>query len=125
MIVSDVNAHALFMFTVPAAHLVERAAVLGGDVELLAERRERTAVHAVRVRGAVGVRARGVDGGVDHEGGLVQEPVWTRVGGLDIAVVVNEDEVARLDQGEVLSLGDSPALSRRVHRWIHVHLQTG
>ena len=107
------------------AHLIERAAILRDHVQFLPQGRERAAIHGMRVRGAMRVGTRSMDSGVNHEGGLVQEPVVTRLGGLDIAMVVNEDEVARLDQGEVLSLGDGPALSQRAHRWIHVHLQTG
>ncbi len=87
-----------------AAHLVKGAAILGDDVQLLTERRERTTIHAVRVGGAVGVRARGVDGGVDHERCLVEELIRAGLGELHITVVVDEEQIVGLDQREVLAL---------------------
>lgn len=50
------------------------------------------------------IRARSMDGGMDHKGCLVQEGVRPRLGSLNRAIVVDEDEVLRLDQGEVLPL---------------------
>ncbi len=50
------------------------------------------------------IRAGGVDSGMDHERGLVQEGVRARLGSLDGAMMVDEDEVFGLDQGEVLPL---------------------
>ena len=87
-----------------AVHLVEDAAILGYDVELLAQSRECPTVHGVRVRRAVRVGTSSVNRGVDHEGSFVEELVWARLGGLYGAMVVDEEEVARLDQREVLSL---------------------
>ena len=45
-----------------------------------------------------------MDSGVDHECGLVEEHVGARLGGLDVPMVVDEDEVAGLDQREVFAL---------------------
>ena len=84
--------------------LVERARILRDYVELAAKRGESTPVDRVRVRGTVHVGARGVDRGVDHERGLVEERVGPGFRGLDDAMVVDEDEVTWLDQAEVLSL---------------------
>lgn len=45
-----------------------------------------------------------MNGRVNHERGLVEEHVGTRLGSLDVSMVVDEDEVAGLDQGEVFAL---------------------
>lgn len=77
--------------------LVESQGVLGDHVELPAERREGLARNAVGVAGRCHVGAGLVDFGVDGESGAV--------GGLvtldNVAVLVAEDEVRDLDEGEV------------------------
>lgn len=53
--------------------------------------------------GAKDVRARGMDGGMDHEGGRVEEP--SRAGLVqDISVVVDEQEILGLDEREMQAL---------------------
>ena len=50
------------------------------------------------MRGTVHVRTCGMNRRVDHERSLVQERVRAGFGDLDIPVVVDQDEIARLDQ---------------------------
>lgn len=83
--------------------LIERTRVLRQHVQLAPERRERAPVDRVRVRGAEYVWARGVDRGVDHEGGGVEQAQGPGLG-LDRAGVVDEEEVLGLDEREVLPL---------------------
>lgn len=83
--------------------LIKRTRVLRQHVQLAPERRERAPMDRVRVRGAEDVRARGVDRGVDHEGGGVEQPQGPGLG-LDRAGVVDEQEVLGLDEREVLPL---------------------
>ena len=85
-------------------HIVERATILSEHVELLAEGGKRTAVYRVRVRGAHDIRACGMDSGMDHECSLVEESVGARLRNLHGPMMVNEDEVFRLDKRKVLSL---------------------
>ncbi len=81
----------------------ERTAVLRDHVELASEATEGAAVDGVGVRGAEDVGARCVDGGVDGEGGRVEEAdgpgLWE-----DLARVGDEEEVGGLDEREVLAL---------------------
>lgn len=83
--------------------LIERTRVLRQHVQLAPERRERAPVDRVRVRGAEDVRARGVDRGVDHEGGGVEQAQGPGLG-LDRAGVVDEQKIFGLDEREVLAL---------------------
>lgn len=83
--------------------LVERARVLREHVQLAPECRERAPVDRVRVRRAEDVRARGVDGGVDHEGCGVEQAQGPGLV-LNRAGVVDEQQVLRLDEREVLAL---------------------
>lgn len=76
--------------------LVERACVLGDDVELAAERTERAPVDGVRVCNAVYFWARGVDRVVDHVGCLVEEAHGAALD--DVAGGVDEDEIRGLQE---------------------------
>ena len=87
-----------------STHVIERAAVLGDHVKLLAQCRERAAVHGVGVGGTVYIGARSVNSRMNHKSGLVEQLVRARFGDLDDGMVVDEDEVTGLDQAEVLSL---------------------
>ncbi len=76
--------------------LVEDAGVLGERRQRDAERAERLAVRRVRMRSGDHVGAGGMDGCVDDERGSVD-----RLGAVDdVAVVVDEDQVALLDVAE-------------------------
>lgn len=78
---------------VAAVVLVEGAGVLGEGFEALGGGGQGLAVHGVAVGGADDVRAGLVDGGVDREGRTVDA-----VAALDdLAVVVDEQQVADLD----------------------------
>ena len=85
-------------------YLIERAAVLRDDIQLLAQRCEGASMDRVRVRGAHDIRACGMDSGMDHECSLVEESVGARLRNLHGPMMVNEDEVFRLDKRKVLSL---------------------
>ena len=60
-----------------------------------------------------------------HERSLVEQDVRARLGSLDGAMVVDEDEVFRLDQGEVLPLARHQSTIARIshenntHEWVH------
>lgn len=62
---------------------------------------------------------------MDHERSLVKQGVRARLGSLDGAMVVDEDEVFRLDQGEVLPLARYQSTIARTshgngtHEWVH------
>lgn len=61
----------------------------------------------MRVRGAQDIGARSVDRGVDGEGGTVEEAL--RAGFVeDVALMVYEEEVGRLDEREVQAEGVHP-----------------
>lgn len=79
------------------ADLVESTAILGDNVQLTAECRERSAIDRVGVRCAEHVRARGMDRGVDHECGGVEQAERPRFIE-DVAFVVDEDEILGLDE---------------------------
>ena len=86
------------------AHLVKSTAVLRDHVELLPQRREGPAVDRVRVCGAIDIGTCRVNGRMNHGRRLVQQRVRARLFDLHISVMVDEDEVAGLDQGEVFAL---------------------
>ena len=62
---------------------------------------------------------------MDHERSLVKQGVRARLSSLDGAMVVDEDEVFRLDQGEVLTLAKYQSTMARIlhknstHEWVH------
>lgn len=66
----------------------------------------------MRVRRAEDVRTRGVDRGVDHEGGGVEQSLRAGLVGEDLALVRDEEEGLGLDQGEVQPEGIHPEAVR-------------
>ena len=58
----------------------------------------------MRVCSAVDIGTRRVDGRMDHERRFVQQSVRARLLNLHSSMVVDEDEIAWLDQREVLAL---------------------
>lgn len=75
--------------------IMERTRILRQRINLSAQRAPRPAVDGMAVRGAVDVRARRVDRGVNHVGGGVEEAAFAAVN--DLARVVYEDEVGFVD----------------------------
>ncbi len=86
------------------SHLVEGATILSDSVQLPAKSRERAAVRTVGVGRAVGVRARGVHGGMDHEGCPVELLAPAAFFRLHVAFVVDEHEVRWLNDLEIPAL---------------------
>ena len=90
---------------------IKRARILRDHVQLLPEARERAPVDGMAVRGAEHVWPRGVHGGVDREGGAVEETQGPGLGE-DGPVVRDEEEVGGLDEGEVQPEGVHPEAVR-------------
>lgn len=86
--------------------VVEAQCILVDHLDRATEAREGLAIHAVGVAGGVEVGARLVDLAVDGKGGPVDGILGTTR--LDLAVFVDEHEVADFDLGEVRAEGVDP-----------------
>lgn len=75
--------------------VVEGTGILGDDVELAAEGTKGASVDGVAVAGGQHVRSGLVDGGVDHKGGRVEEPVLAALE--DLAFFAYPDQVGCFD----------------------------
>ena len=67
------------------------------------------------------VSAGGMDGRMDHERRFVQQSVRARLLNLHSSMVVDEDEVFRLDQGEVLPLARHQSTIARISHENNTH----
>lgn len=92
---------------------MESARVLGDGVQLPAQRAERAAIDAVRMRRSIDIWTSLVNGRMDHVCCAVEQTAWPAIN--DLSLFVDENEIRGLDHGERNAEGIDPE-GRRVHR---------